>query len=48
MLLDLYEGQIIALLGYNGVGKIIIMFMFIGIFVYVIKKKLIFEIQMYY
>lgn len=31
IIMNIYEGQIMVLLGYNGVGKIIIMLMFIGI-----------------
>lgn len=30
IIMNIYEGQIMVLLGYNGVGKIIIMLMFIG------------------
>lgn len=32
--LNIYKGQIIVLFGYNGVGKIIIMFILIGFFLF--------------
>lgn len=44
MSLDLYEGQITALLGHNGAGKTTTMSMLTGIFAYLMKKKSILEI----
>lgn len=39
MSLDLYEGQITALLGHNGAGKTTTMSMLTGIFAYLMKKN---------
>lgn len=35
LILNFYEGQIILFFGYNGVGKIIIMFILMGLFLFI-------------